>query len=88
MIRYLRRTSELEMTLRASSTPVFKWWVYGSHIIHPNMRGYTGKFMSLGRGMPITGSNNQKLNTHSSTETKLIDSDHFMPNILFNNYFF
>jgi hypothetical protein len=44
--------------------------------------------MSLGEGMPINStSTKQKINTQSSTETKLVASDNFMPIILWTNYF-
>jgi hypothetical protein len=41
----------------------------------------------MGKGMPITGSNKQKLNTRSSTETELVAADDFMPMIIWTNLF-
>jgi hypothetical protein len=87
MIRYLRGTIELPLTLRADSVPVPKWYVDGSHATHPNMRGHTGGCMTLGKGMPINSSTKQKINTRSSTETELVAADDFMPIILWTNYF-
>jgi hypothetical protein len=87
MIRYLRGTSELVLTLRADSTPILKWWVNGSHETHPNVRGQTGGCLSLGKGMPVTGSNKQKLNTRSSTESELVGAHDFMPMILWTSHF-
>ena len=87
LIRYLRGTPNLPHTLRASDTPVLKWFVDGSHTSHPNMRGHSGGGLTLGKGMPITGSSKQKLNTRSSTETELVAADDFMPNILWTNHF-
>jgi hypothetical protein len=43
--------------------------------------------MSLGKGMPISTSTKQKLNTRSSTETELVAADDLMPIILWTNYF-
>ena len=43
--------------------------------------------MTLGKGMPITGSSKQKLNTRSLTETELVAADDFMPQILWTNHF-
>ena len=43
--------------------------------------------MSLGMGMPITGSSKQKLNMHSLTETELVVADDFMLHILWTNLF-
>ena len=87
MIRYLRGTLELPLILKADSVPIVKWWVDGSHGVHPNMRGHTGGALSLGKGVPISGSLKQKLNTRSSTETELVAADDFMPMILWTNYF-
>jgi hypothetical protein len=78
---------ELLVTLSADSTSVLKWWVDGSHATHPNFRGHSGGCLSLGKGMPITGSNKQKLNTRSSTETELVAADDFMPMIIWTNLF-
>ena len=87
MIRYLRGTQDLPLTLRADSVPIPKWWVDGSHATHPDMRGHSGGCMSLGQGMPINTSTKQKLNTRSSTETELVAADDFMPILLWTNYF-
>ena len=37
--------------------------------------------------MPVNVSSKQKLNTRSSTETKLVAADDLMPTILWTNYF-
>ena len=89
MIRYLRGTLELPLILKADSATVgTQWWIDGSHAVHPNMRGHSGGCMTLGKGMPITGSSKQKLNTRSSTETEIVAVDDFMPQILWTNHFF
>jgi hypothetical protein len=87
LIRYLRGSPEMPLILRADSTPVMKWWVDGSHTAHLNMRGHSGGCLSLGSGMPVTGSKKQKINTRSSTETELVAADDFMPTILWTNHF-
>jgi hypothetical protein len=87
MMRYLRGSMELLVTLSAESTSVLKWWVDGSHATHPNFRGHSGGCLSMGKGMPITGSSKQKLNTRSSTETELVAADDFMPMIIWTNLF-
>ena len=79
--------AELPLILRADSATVVKWWVDGSHAIHPNMRGHSGGCVSLGMGMLITGLSKQKLNMRSSTEMELVTADDFMPQILWTNLF-
>ena len=86
-IRYLRNTIDLPLVLSADSSGVIKWWADGSHGVHPNLRGQSGGCMSLGKGMIISGSNKQKLNTRSSTETELVAADDFMPLLLWTNLF-
>ena len=87
MIQYLHGTIDLPLILHADLTPVLKWWVNGSHAVHPTLCGHSGECLSLGKGMPITRSMKQKLNTRSSTETELVAADDFMPMILWTNSF-
>ena len=77
----------MPLILHAVPVPVPKWWVDGSHATHPSMRGHTGGCMSIGKGMPISTSTKQKLNTCNSTETELIAANDLIPIILWTNYF-
>ena len=88
LIQYLRDTVDLPLILRADGVSITKrWWVDGSFAVHPNMRGHSGGCLSLGKGMIISRSSKQKLNTRSSTECKLVAADDFMGSILWTNYF-
>jgi hypothetical protein len=88
MIQYLCGSIELPLILCADSVlPIPKWWVDGSHAMHPKMRGHSGGYMSLCKGMPINTSTKQKINTQSSTETELVAADDFMSIILWTNSF-
>eukprot|EP00957_Ditylum_brightwellii_P014917 1125017-Ditylum_brightwellii.AAC.1 len=51
------------------------------------MKGHTGVTMLLGKGAISSWSMKQKLNTKSSTETKLIVVDDTMPYVLWTTYF-
>jgi hypothetical protein len=51
------------------------------------MRGHTGGGLTMGIGYPIVSSTKQKLNTRSSTESKLVGVDDMMPSILWTRYF-
>ena len=64
-----------------------KWFIDGAHAIHPNMDRHTGGALTLGQGVPVSGSLKQKLNTHSSTKTELVAVDDSMPMVLWRNYF-
>jgi hypothetical protein len=58
------------------------WYVDASIAVHPNMRGHTGGGLTMGRGFPTVASWKQKLNTKSSTESKLVGVDDMMPIML------
>jgi hypothetical protein len=87
LMKYLRGTKELPLILSANGGGMLKWWIDGSHGVHPNMRGHTGGGLSLGRGFPIATSTKQKLNTRSSTESELVAVDQMMPAILWTRLF-
>jgi hypothetical protein len=87
MIKYLRGTKDLPLTLSASNAGILKWWVDGSFAVHPDMKSHTGGGLSLGRGFPIVMSTKQKLNTRSSTEAELVGVDDCMPAICWTRYF-
>ncbi len=55
--------------------------------IHPNMRGHSGGALTLGLGFPISSFGKQKLNTCSSTESKLVGVDDLMSLIVWSRNF-
>jgi Reverse transcriptase (RNA-dependent DNA polymerase) len=87
LMKYIKGTKDLPLTLGMKGPNVLKWWIDGSHAVHPNMRGHTGGGLSLGRGFPISQSSKQKLNTRSSTESELVAVDDMMPTILWTRQF-
>ncbi len=54
-------------------------WVDASYAVHEDMRGHTGGVMSLGTGVFSVKSSKQKLNTKSSTETKVVGAGDYLP---------
>jgi hypothetical protein len=63
------------------------WYADASFAVHPNMHGHTGGGLTMGRGFPIVASWKQKLNTKSSTESKLVGVNDMMPIMLWTHYF-
>jgi hypothetical protein len=82
LIKCIREMKDLVLTIGAKCDNVLRWWIDGSHTVHPNMRGHTGGGLSMGLGYPVSPSNKQKLNTWSSTETELVAVDDLMPTVL------
>ena len=87
VMRYLRATARLPLTLEADNLHLVKWWVDGAFAVHADMRSHTGGAMSLGKGVIYGALTRQKLNTKSSTEAELIGVNDLMPQILWTRYF-
>ena len=68
VMQYIRNTKKLTLTIELINDP--KWWVYSSYTVHPDIKSYTGKYMTLGKVATYTASCKQKLNTKSSIEAK------------------
>jgi hypothetical protein len=86
-MRYTRGTHTMPLILSANGIGILKWWVDALFAIHPNIRGYLGGGLSLGRGFLIVSSTTQKINTRSSTETEIVGADDFIPAICWTRYF-
>ena len=86
---YLKRVIKLPLIIQAYRVNVLKWWVDTSYEAHVDMRGHTGGNMSMGkdvRGLIISISKKQKLNTKRLTEAELIGADDAMPHMLWTRY--
>ena len=82
VMKYLRETKDLFLTLSADNLHALNWWVDASFAVHKDMRSHTGVMLSLGRGAVYANSTRQKLNTRSSTEAELVGVDDAMPMVL------
>ncbi len=87
LMTYLKSTADMPLILGSKLSGILKWYIDASFAVHPNMRGHTGGGLTMGRGFPIVSSTKQKLNTHSSMESKLVGVDDMMPSILWTRYF-
>jgi hypothetical protein len=87
VIKYLRGTPDIVLTLKCDNLHVIKWWVDASFACHPDMRSHTGAIMSLGSGAAYASSTRQKLNTRSSTEAELVAPNDALPQILWTRNF-
>ena len=77
----------MPLILGATSGGVLHWYVDASYAVRPNMRSHSGGALTLGHGFPISSSEKQKLNTHSSTESELVGVDDMMSLIIWSRNF-
>ncbi len=70
------------MILAADGTGVLSWYVDASFAVHPDMKGHTSGAMTMGTGFPLDKSTKHKLNTRSSTESKIVAVDDFVQGTL------
>ena len=87
LIRYLRGTKGLILTLRANNDGIVRWWIDASYAVHDDMKGHTGAALSLGKGGIYSGSWKQKLVARSSTESELIGVYDVLPQVLWTKQF-
>jgi hypothetical protein len=87
VVKYLRGTVDLTLTLSADKDGVIMWWVDASYAVHPDMKGHTGGTMSMGSGSIYSTSTRQKLVTRSSTESEVIGVYDVMPQLLWTRNF-
>ena len=60
VIKYLRRTKFLRLTLEATHLDQNHWFIDGAFAVHDDMRSHTGSYMSFGKGMMNGTSSGQK----------------------------
>ena len=87
VIRYLRGSRDIKLTLEADDMLVIKWFIDGSFAVHPDMRSHTGATMTAGKGSVYSVSTKQKINTRSSTETELVAVNDVLGQVLWTRYF-
>ena len=87
VLKYLKGTKHLKLTITADNINVIRWYVDASHAVHGDCRGHTGAMMTLGRRAITTISRKQCLNTKSSTESELVSIDEALPSVLHSRYF-
>ena len=88
LFKYVRGTKDLALVLSAYQSGMIKWYIYGSHAVHHNMRGNTGGRLIMGQGYPILAFRKQKLKTSSSTKSEIFGVDLLMPSVLCTRSFF
>jgi hypothetical protein len=87
VIKYLRGTVDLVLTLTAGGSNEIHWWVDASFAVHTDMKGHTGGTMSLGKGSVYSTSTKQRLVSRSSTESEVIGVHDVLPQMVWTRNF-
>jgi len=87
VLKYLKGTLYMKLTLEVENLSILKWWIDASHNVHMDCRGHTGTMFSLGKGAALSSSSKQKLNTKSSTESELVGAHDGLGLILWSRHF-
>jgi hypothetical protein len=82
VVKYLRKTQKLVLTLECNNLYNIMWWVDASYACHDDMRGQSDGMVSLGKSAIYATSVKQKLNTRSSTEAELVAVYDVMPQMI------
>jgi len=86
-LKYLNGTKYLRLKISVEDLGILKWYVDGSHNTHWDCKGHGGAMFTMGKGATSSYSRKVKLNTRSSTETELVVSDMYMPEMLWSLHF-
>jgi hypothetical protein len=68
VVKYLRRTKFLKLTMEATHLDQNHWFIDGAFAVHEDMKSHTGSYMTFGREMMDGSCTKQKINTTSSTQ--------------------
>ena len=87
LVRYLRGTKDLILTLHANNDGIIRWWIDASYAVHDDMKGHTRAPLSQGKGGIYRGSWKQRLVARSSTESELVGVYDVLPQVLWTKQF-
>ena len=77
----------MKLKLSVNNLLVIRWYVDASAFIQIDMKGHTGGMLTLSKGAVSSKTVKQKVNTDSSTISKLIGTHDMIPEILWTKYF-
>ena len=82
VVEFLNGTTDDVMILGADSLDKMDTFVDVSFAVHHDMRNHTGGGITFGRGVLMSCSVKQKLNTTSSTESEVVGAADYLPNTI------
>ena len=87
LLKYLHNMIDMPRILQANDLTVLQTWVDASYAVHADMKSHTGGCMSFGRRVFNVKSSKQKLNTKSSTESKVVGASYYLPGVIWFTHF-
>ncbi len=87
VLKYLNGTKYLRLNLSVDDLGLLKWYMDASQNVHWDCRGHGGAMFTLGKGATSSYSRKVKLGTRSATETELVTTDMYMPEMLWSLHF-
>ena len=79
VLEFLVGTIDDVLTLGADGLAMLLSFVDVSFAVHGDMKSHTGKATTFGRGVFMTKSTKQKLNTSSTTESEIVGASDYLP---------
>ena len=86
-ISYTGDTEEIPLTLEASKASLTRCQINTLYRLHPDMKGHSGRTMSLGKGGMQSKQSKQKMNTRKSTEDRIFRINNHMSSVLWSIQF-
>ena len=86
-MKYIQGTIGLPLVLSINKSGNIKWYVDAAIAVHKDMRSLNGGFMTMVTVGAYAHSRKQKLNTKSSTETKLVGLYYVLTQVVCTRYF-
>jgi len=87
LLKFLRLTQHDVVILEASNEQNITWFIDAAFTVHEDMKNQSGATITLGKGILISGSTKQKVNTRSSTEAEVVGMDDCVYKVLWTKIF-
>ena len=87
VISYLKETEHSPLVVGEDDSGRLTWNIDASFVVHPDCKSHTGSCLTLGHGIILSISSNQKINTKSSTEAELVGVDDAMTFVMWMKHF-
>ena len=87
LLKYIKSTIDLKLTLSATNLSVIKWYVDAAYGVRDDRKSQSGTTMTLGHGVLVGKSIKQKRNTKSSTEAEFMAASDASSQVLWTKQF-